>query len=144
MFPSLTSLLRERVGPVLATRDFNLIPAMLHQRFKLAADKMDFPPVERRRELSDPEQPHSPTVTAVLCREGLLPYGESVVAAKRLRWSTRFGAVLTCLGSCVGVLLAYYLTSVDAYGSLSPLNLLVFLLFWLAPVWFLTSWTAHY
>ena len=52
--------------------------------------------------------------------------------------------MLTCLGSCVGVLLAYYLTSVDAYGSLSPLNLLVFLLFWLAPVWFLTSWTAHY
>ena len=144
VFPSLEALMREKVGPVLATRDFNLIPAMLHQRFKLAADKMDFPPVERRRELSDPEQPHSPTVTAVLCREGLLPYGESVVAAKRLRWSTRFGAVLTCLGSCVGVLLAYYLTSVDAYGSLSPLNLLVFLLFWLAPVWFLTSWTAHY
>lgn len=144
VFPSLEALMREKVGPVLATRDFNLIPAMLHQRFKLAADKMDFPPVERRRELSDPEQPHSSTITAVLCREGLPPYGESVVAAKRLRWSTRFGAVLTCLGSCVGVLLAYYLTSVDAYGSLSPLNLLVFLLFWLAPVWFLTSWTARY
>ena len=60
---------------MLATRDFNLIPAMLHQRFKLAADKMDFPPVERRRELSDPDQPHSSTITAVLCREGLLPYG---------------------------------------------------------------------
>ena len=144
VFPSLEALMREKVGPVLATRDFNLIPAMLHQRFKLAADKMDFPPVERRRELSDPDQPHSSTITAVLCREGLLPYGESVVAAKRLRWSTRFGAVLTCLGSCVVVLLAYYLTSVDAYGSLSPLNLLVFLLFWLAPVWFLTSWTARY
>lgn len=144
VFPSLEALMREKVGPVLATRDFNLIPAMLHQRFKLAADKMDFPPVERRRELSDPDQPHSSTITAVLCREGLLPYGESVVAAKRLRWSTRFGAVLTCLGSCVGVLLAYYLTSVDAYGSLSPLNLLVFLLFRLAPVWFLTSWTARY
>ena len=144
VFPSLEALMREKVGPVLATRDFNLIPAMLHQHFKLAADKMDFPPVERRRELSDPDQPHSSTITAVLCREGLLPYGESVVAAKRLRWSTRFGAVLTCLGSCVGVLLAYYLTSVDAYGSLSPLNLLVFLLFWLAPVWFLTSWTARY
>ena len=114
VFPSLEALMREKVGPVLATRDFNLIPAMLHQRFKLAADKMDFPPVERRRELSDPDQPHSSTITAVLCREGLLPYGESVVAAKRLRWSTRFGAVLTCLGSCVGVLLAYYLTSVDA------------------------------
>ena len=44
----------------------------------------------------------------------------------------------------LGVLLAYYLTSVDAYGSLSPLNLLIFLLFWLAPVWFLTSWVPRY
>ena len=70
VFPSLDALMRERVAPVLATRDFNLIPAMLHQRFKLAVDKMDFPPVERRRELSDPDQPHNSTITAVLCREG--------------------------------------------------------------------------
>ena len=144
VFPALDALMREKVGPVLATRDFNLIPSMLHQRFKLAADKMDFPPVERRRELSDPEQPHSAILTAVLCREGLLPYAEAVVGAKRLRWCARFGAGLTCVGSVLGILLTYYLTSVDAYGSLSPLNLLVFLLFWLAPVWFLTSWVPRY
>ena len=144
VFPALDSLMREKVGPVLATRDFNLIPAMLHQRFKLAADKMDFPPVERRRELSDPDQPHSTTITAVLCREGLLPYADAVVGAKRLRWCARFGAALTCVGSALGLLLAYYLTAVDAYGSLSPLNLLVFLLFWVAPVWFLTSWVPRY
>ncbi len=144
VFPALDALMREKVGPVLATRDFNLIPSMLHQRFKLAADKMDFPPVERRRELSDPEQPHSAILTAVLCREGLLPCAEAVVGAKRLRWCARFGAALTCVGSVLGVLLAYYLTSVDAYGSLSPLNLLIFLVFWLAPVWFLTSWVPRY
>ena len=136
--------MREKVGPVLATRDFNLIPSMLHQRFKLAADKMDFPPVERRRELSDPDQPHSETITAVLCREGLLPYADAVVGAKRLRWCARFGAVLTCVRSALGILLAYYRTAVDAYGSLSPLNLLIFLLFWVAPVWFLTSWVPRY
>lgn len=62
---------------MLATRDFNLIPAMLQQRFKLAADRMDFPPVERRRELSDPGQDHTGVLTAVLCREGLLPFAES-------------------------------------------------------------------
>lgn len=144
VFPSLDALMRERVAPVLATRDFNLIPAMLHQRFKLAADKMDFPPVERRRELSDPDQPHNSTITAVLCREGLLPYADSVVGARRLRRSTRLGAALACVGSTIGLLLAAYLTSVDAYGSLSPLNLLIFLLFWLAPVWFLTSWVPRY
>lgn len=144
VFPSLDALLREKVGPVLATRDFNIIPAMLHQRFKLASDKMDFPPVERRRELSDPEQPHNPIFTAVLCREGLVPYADSVVGARRLRRATRFGAILTCVGATVGVLLAYYLTAVTAFGSLSPLNLFIFLFTWLLPVWFLTSWVPRY
>lgn len=71
--PSLNSLIRNRVTPVMATRDFNLIPAMLRQRFKLPVDKMEFPAVERRRELSDEEQPHSDILTAVLCREGVAP-----------------------------------------------------------------------
>ena len=40
--------------PVLCTRDFNLIPAMLRQKFKLPVEKMDFPLWSRRTELSDP------------------------------------------------------------------------------------------
>ena len=144
VFPSLEELMNEKVGPVLATRDFNLIPAMLHQRFKLAADKMDFPPVERRRELSAPDQPHSGTLTALLCREGLFPFAEAVTAAKRLRWATRLGAVLCCVSSVLGMLLAAYLVSVSAFGSLSPLNLLIYMVTWLAPVWFLSGWVHRF
>lgn len=144
VFPALESLMMERVEPVLATRDFNLIPAMLHQRFKLAAEKMAFPPVERRRELSDPDQEHDGILTALLCREGLLPFAEAITAAKRLRWATRLGAVLCCAGSLLGMALAAYLTSVGAYTSLSPLNLLVYMLTWLAPVWFSSGWVHRF
>ena len=144
VFPALEELMESKVGPVLATRDFNLIPAMLHQRFKLAADKMDFPPVERRRELSAPEQSHSEVLTALLCREGLFPFAETITAAKRLRWATRLGAGLCCLGSVFGLALCAYLVSVSAYTSLSPLTLLVYLLIWLAPVWFLSGWTHRF
>ena len=140
-FPSLDSLIREGVCPVLATRDFNLIPAMLQQRFKLAADRMDFPPVERRRELSAPNQPHGDTLCAILCREGLYPFAEAVVCAKRLRRVTRLGAVLCCVSSALGLFLTTYLVWVSAYGSLSPLNLLLFLLMWLLPVWLLSAWS---
>ena len=142
VFPAVEELLLEKVGPVLATRDFNLIPAMLQQRFKLAADKMDFPPVERRRELSDPDQPHGDILTALLCREGLLPFAEAIAAAKRLSIAARLGAVICCAGSVLGLVLAAYLTSIGAYTSLSTLSLLVYLLTWLAPVWFLSGW-AH-
>ena len=144
VFPALEELIEEKVGPVLATRDFNLIPAMLHQRFKLAADKMDFPPVERRRELSDPDQKHSEVLTALLCREGLLPFAETIAAAKRLRVATRLGAGLCCLASGLGLILAAYLTSVAAFSSLSPLNLLVYMLIWLVPVWFLSGWVHRF
>ena len=144
VFPALEELMGEKVGPVLATRDFNLIPAMLHQRFKLAADKMDFPPVERRRELSDPEQPHSPVLTALLCREGLYPFAEAVAAAKRLRLAARLGAVLCCLGSVLGLLVGTYLVSVSAFGSLSPVNLMTYMVMWLLPVWLLSGWAHRY
>ena len=144
VFPSLDAIIRENVGPVLATRDFNLIPAMLQQRFKLSADRMDFPPVERRRELSAPDQSHGNTLAAVLCREGLYPFAEAVVCAKRLRKATRIGALLCCVSSLLGLLLTGYLVYMSAYGSLSPLNLLLYLLMWLLPVWLLSAWTHRF
>ena len=142
--PALSALLRNGVEPVLATRDFNLIPAMLRQRFKLAAERMEYPPVERRRELSDPDQPHSEVLTAVLCREGLAPFTEAVVGAKRLRVAVRLGAALACLGAAAGLLLTFYLTFVDAYASLTPLSFLVFLLAWLVPTWLIAGWVNQY
>ena len=114
------------------------------QRFRLAADKMDFPPVERRRELSDPEQPHDETLTALLCREGLLPFAEAVAASKRMYRAARFGAVVCCVASALGLALATYLTSIGAYTSLSVLNLMIYMLTWLAPVWLLSGWAHRY
>jgi len=144
VFPAVASLLQEKLSPVLATRDFNLIPAMLRQRFKLASNRMDFPPVERRRELSDPEQPHNTTITAVLCREGIYPFSEAVVASRRLRLAVRLNATLACLASILGLLLAAYLTGVGAVASISPVSLLVYLGLWFIPTWFITGWVDQY
>lgn len=140
--PSVEELLDSKVNPVLATRDFNIIPSMLQRRFHLDADKMDFPPVARRRELSASEQGHSGTLTGLLCREGLAPFAETIAAAKRLRRATTLGTLLCCVASLLGLLLTSYLTSVSAFTSLSPLSLLIYMLTWLVPVWLLSSW-AH-
>lgn len=144
VFPSVAGLLQEKLAPVLATRDFNIIPAMLRQRFKLAADRMDFPPVERRRELSDAQQEHSSVLTGVLCREGIYPFSETVIAGRRLRRAVRLNAVLACISGGLGGLLACYLTGVGAFGSVSALNLLVYLVLWLIPSWLITGWVDQY
>ncbi|MPM44864.1 hypothetical protein SDC9_91546 [bioreactor metagenome] len=142
--PSLSALIANRVNPILATRDFNLLPAMLRQRFKLPADRMEFPTAQRRMELSDPRQTHSPLLTAVLCREGLAPYSEAVVGARRLRRATRMSAALAVTGSVAGVLLSFYLTYVAAFGSLSAANLTVFLLLWSVPTFLISGWVDRY
>ena len=142
--PALNAIIRNRLFPVLATRDFNIIPAMLHQRFKLPADKMEFPPVERRIELSGDTLEHASILSAVLCRQGVYPYAEVVVGSGRLRRAVRSTAVLTSLGAFIGVLLAFYITFMQSYASLSPLNLLVFLFMWLVPTYLISGWVNRF
>lgn len=142
--PAVYALIHNRVSPILATRDFNIIPAMLRQRFKLPVEKMEYPAVERRIELSHPEQPHNEILTALLCREGLGPYAEAVVGAQRLRKATVLASALTCFGSVVGVLLVFYLAVSLSFSSLAPLNLLVFLLMWLVPTYLISGWVNKF
>lgn len=142
--PSLYALIENRISPILATRDFNLLPAMLNQRFKLPAGKMEFPGHDRRRDLSDPGQEHHKPLVCVLCREGIAPFAEAVVGAKRLNTVTRINAVISVIGSIVGLLLAFYLTSQMAFGSLSVFNMLVFLLMWLVPILLISGWVTRY
>lgn len=142
--PSITALTRNRINLVLATRDFNVIPAMLRQRFKLPVEKMEFPPVERRNELSDSGQAHNEVLSAILCREGLFPYSEAVVGGKRLRMAVRLNALLASLGSTVGVLMAFYLSFMGSFSSLSPANLLIFMFAWLVPTILISGWVDRY
>ena len=142
--PSLAALIDNKISPILATRDFNLIPSMLRQRFKLPAEKMEFPEQERRRTLSDLRQSHNLPLVCVLCREGIGPLSEAVVGAKRLHLAARVNSILAAVGSVIGVLLTFYLTAQMAYGSLSVLNLLVFLLMWLVPTLLISGWVNRY
>lgn len=142
--PSLSALIENKIAPILATRDFNLTPAMLRQRFKLPSEKMEFPESSRRRALSDVKQSHNLPLVCVLCREGIGPLSETVVGAKRLYLATRINSILAVIGSVVGVLLAFYLSAQTAFASLSVFNLLVFLLMWLVPALLISGWVNKY
>lgn len=142
--PSLSALMRAGVSPILATRDFNLIPSLLEQKFKLPVDRMEFPPVERRFELSEDGQEHDDTPVAVLCREGLSAFSDAAVGGRRLRSATHWSLIFTLIGSVAGLCLTFYLTSIEAYGSLTPVNFLVFMLAWLVPELLIANWVNQY
>ncbi len=130
---SIEALLKAGVQPVLVTRDFNITPEMLRVRFSLPSEQMEYPPIERRKELSAPNQTHNSVVGALLTREGMGAYSDAIIGGRRLKGVVRLNAILAVLSSVVGILLTFYLTSVMAFTSLTPLNLLLFLVIWLIP-----------
>lgn len=142
--PAIDSLIANHLNPILATRDFLVIPDMLRQRFKLPVDKMEFPNLDRRRELSEPGRQSDALLAAVLCREGLGPYAEAVVGGKRLVSAALCGGAFALLGSLAGIALAVYLVAAGAFASLSAGTVLVYLLLWLVPGALVSSWTCRY
>lgn len=142
--PSLSTLIGLKVTPILATRDPNLIPALLNRKFKLPVDKMEFPSTDRRRQLSSAIQEHSNQPIAVLSREGVGVFCETVVGCRRLRWATRLSLGFALAGSILGVLLTFFLTYAGSYEALSPLNFLVFMLAWVVPQLLVAGWVNQY
>ncbi len=131
--PAIQTLLQGGISPILATRDFNIQPDILRRRFKLPAERMQYPPVQRRFDLSAKGQPHNKVLGALIFREGIVPYTDAILGGKRLRSVVRFNLWLTLAASAVGALLGLYLTGVNAFHSLSLVNTLFFLLMWLVP-----------
>lgn len=142
--PSLSTLIGLNVTPILATRDPNLIPSLLEQKFKLPVDKMEFPSTDRRRELSDTMQEHSTQPVAVLSREGVGVFCDTVLGCRRLRLATRLSLGFSLGGAVLGVLLTFFLTHSGSYQALSPVNFLVFMLTWLVPELLIAGWVNQY
>ncbi|MFI3253039.1 MAG: hypothetical protein R3Y63_01690 [Eubacteriales bacterium] len=132
---SLENMIYEGVRPVLSTRDFALTPEILKRRFSLPTGKMDFPTVTRRRELSSTERGEEGKLTAVLIRGGVEAVADAAIAAKRLRQAILSSLGICLLSSFLGFCLVAYLVASTAYSALSPDNLLIYLLLFLAPVW---------
>lgn len=131
--PAMLSLLQTHLVPVLVPRDFNVNPSMVRQKLKIPVEKMEYPPVERRMELTEPDQEHSPILTALLSRDSAESYAETIVGCRKLRSAVGLNMVATILASLVGLAMGYYLTAVSAFASLSPVNVLLFLGLWLLP-----------
>lgn len=130
--PTVLTLLQAKQIPVMASRDFNVTPAMLRQKMKIPVERLEYPPVERRMELTAEDQEHD-TLCGILSRDSVESYAEVIVGCRRLRSAANFSAVLTAIASLVGLFLGYYLTAVGAFAALSPINVIAFLLLWLIP-----------
>ncbi|MCI9644070.1 MAG: hypothetical protein HFF97_05015 [Oscillibacter sp.] len=139
---ALKMMRRSRIQPLLASRDPNITPALIRRKFSRGVH-MEYPSLSERIALSEAEKDRD-LPRALLFREGLLPYAETVAGSLRLCKAVRRAAAISLLGSWAGTLLAFYLTSLGAYELLNPLALEAFLLLWTLPVLLMADWTGRY
>lgn len=140
---ALRAMRRNRIEPVLAVRSGNITPGLIKRRFNLEPRAV-YPEVSARLALSDLSEELAPAANAIIYREGLMPFAETVIGSRRCCRMVRWSTALCWLGSLVGLWLGYYLTHTAAYGALSAGYVLVFGLLWLLPSLLLGDLTRRY
>jgi hypothetical protein len=138
---ALKILRRNHVTAILASRDANITPVLLKRKFTGNA-KVEYPPLAARLALSEQEEGRGGRPRALLLREGLLPYAETVVGSRRLCAATRRSTAFSLLGSAAGTLLAFYLSFLGSFSLMSPMTMLAFLLLWTLPA-LLLGWAGR-
>jgi len=139
---ALRMMQRSHITPILASRDPNITPALLKRKFHKSV-RVNYPDLASRVALSEAENDRD-LPRALLFREGLMPFAETVVGSRRLCQAVRRATLWSLLGSVLGTLLVFYLVMQGAYTLLSPLLLQLFLLLWTLPVLLYTDWTGRY
>ena len=105
--------------------------------------RVEYPGLADRMALSEAEQDHD-LPRALLFREGLMPYAETVAGSQRLCQAVRRSTAIALAGSILGTLLVFYLVFQAAYLMITPLAVEAFLLLWTIPVLLLADWTGRY
>ncbi len=141
---ALSMLARNKITPVFATRDVNLTPAFTGKTYEVALGAAEYPPVEQRLVISDPVRESRARAMAVMGRDGLYPYAESIVAGRRMGQVTRANLVVYLLCVLFGLILMAFLTIQGEAATASPCNVILYLALWMLPTLLVSGWAHRY
>ncbi|GEM_PF-2649511 len=130
---SILFLKNRHVAPVLASMDFNIQPSMVELAFKLNPDVIEYPEAEDRIVLNNLHPTEENTLCAVMNKDDIVPYVESIYAGKRAWSRAKRNNIWCAIASVVGNLFMLYLIRSGGYSSITPYNLLLFSLVWAIP-----------
>jgi len=119
--------------PILATRDFMITPALVKKRFKVSADRLEFPVVAERAALSAQEAGEKGKQGALMARGNFASFAAAVTGGRNLRRTVHGAVAVSLLCGILGMLLLCVLTYLDAVSAASAANLLLYQLLWQVP-----------
>ena len=131
------------LSPVFATRDFLITPALVHERYKIDPDRLEFPGVEDRNRLFNISQVPPVRQGAVMTKSGFSTFAAVVTGSKILRTVTRFNTIVGMIIGVLSVGLMFFLTYLGAQ-AVNAVNVLLFTILWLIPVLINAGWVKRY
>lgn len=131
---ALISILKSRSKLFFTVRDFNVTPLLIQQKFKVNTDNIEYLPVHDSYAISDEVTDDKIRTEAVLCREGLGPFAEAYIGARRLRSAVLISTIISIASAIAGVLLMFLLCWQGGFAALNPVSLLLYMLVMLAVI----------
>ena len=104
----------------------------------------EYPDTRKRLRLSQAEMKRSGAQGAILARDSFTGFAQAATGGRVLRSATTLGALLAVLSGAIGLLFMGVLASLPAYETATAVNLLLYILAWLAPTLLLTGWGRHF
>lgn len=129
--------------PILATRDFMITPQFIKHRYKISPDRIEFPTVEERARLSDPDAGKTGKQGALMAKGGFSSFIACVVGARSLHATTVGSLAISLAGGVFGVLMLCFLALIGSVQAASALNVLLLAVLWLLPNVLITSLTGR-
>ncbi len=130
---SLNFMIKHKITPVMAVRDFNMTPQLIESRFKINPDHFDYPELEQRIAYSAIQDSEMDDDCAIVAVNNLHSYGEAVSCGKRVKSAIKLNMVFGYLSACLGIPLMFYLLFMQSYTVVTPANIFYYLLLFFVP-----------
>ena len=136
----LHSVLRSSgLTPILATRDFMSTPALVKKRYKVSAERLEFPIVAERIRLSAANAGDGGKQGALMAKGSFLSFATAVSSGRLLRRAVHSAVLVALLSGILGTALLCVLTYLGSVTAASAINLLLYQLLWLIPSLLITG-----
>ena len=139
---ALNYFVHRKVVPVIATRDFNITPALIETKFKLAQDKFGYPELEERIAYSGLKDAAEDEICAAIAVDNMNSFSDVVSGGKRIHAAYKVNVCLGWIGVIIGMPIVFYLLFTNSPASVTPFYLICYILLWFLPAIF-TSIAAN-
>lgn len=139
LFNAMQMLTEKKTKIWLHTRNHQITPALVEQRYALKKGTVIVPDLETDRALHNPHYTDRDMLCGMLLRDGFVPVSACMTAARAEARISRLGMTIGLCASLLCMLLMTYLCYVFVPADAHPIRVLIYMVLCFIPIFFLEN-----